>query len=266
QPALLRHLPMSTLTPITAASPAPAEPDIRRNLKKGGVVRALAETAVTRRTGLWLCQYGGVRKEIYVREGRPTHVASNLAGEMLGEFLVARGELSRGELDMALAVMPRYEGKLGETLSALGLVEPVRLVRHIEEQVREKLLDLFTWHAGSAEFYAGVDAPDDRFGLDLDAWEILDEGLRRRLQAGLEEERFAAHLLTPLVRVPQLPLALQRGDLPEGLVRLFARVREPVPLHAIVGELAGPGDDANRGYRLVLLGFALDALRWASEP
>ena len=92
---------------------------------------------------------GGVRKEIYLKDGAPVFVTSNVAGELLGEQLVTKGVIKREELDFALAVMPRFKGRLGDTLNALGLLDPVQLFRHIAEQARDKLLDVFTWVRGT---------------------------------------------------------------------------------------------------------------------
>ena len=122
---LYRHVPVSRMTPTTTRVQASASADLRIDFEDGGFVRALARTLVARRTGLWLCEQGGVRKEVYTKDGVPAFVTSNLAGELLGEHLVKERVITRTELDMALAVMPRFEGKLGDTLVALGLVEPL---------------------------------------------------------------------------------------------------------------------------------------------
>jgi len=260
-PALARYLPMSTQTPITQDARVAQEPDIRRNLGASGIVAAFAETALRRETGLWLCQHGGVRKEVYVEEGKPQYVGSNVASEMLGEFLVARGVLSRGELDMALAVLPRFEGRLGDTLVGLGLVEPVDLFQHIATQVREKLLDLFLWKAGTAEFYRGVMPPPSGFPLDLDPWQIVDEGIERRLKAGLEEARFAQHVASSVQRVRQLPSFVREGELPAELRALLTLTQAPMPLADIVDAFER-GDDFRRGYRAVLVALQLEIVRW----
>lgn len=259
--SLARYLPMSTQTPITQDARVAQEPDIRRNMGASGIVTAFAETALRRETGLWLCQHGGVRKEIYVQDGKPQYVGSNVASEMLGEFLVARGVLSRGELDMALAVLPRFEGRLGDTLVGLGLVEPVDLFQHIETQVREKLLDLFLWKSGTAEFYRGVAPPPSGFPLDLDPWTILDEGVERRLQAGLEEARFAQHVASSVQRVRQLPTFVSEGELPAELRALLTMTADPMPLGEIVDAFER-GEDFRRGYRAVLVALQLEIVRW----
>ena len=232
-------------------------------MKDAGFVVALAETIVERSTGLWLCEQGAVRKEVYVKDGVPVFVTSNQAGELLGEFLVARGVISRGELDMALAVMPRFEGKLGDTLVGLGLVEPVHLFQHIGAQVTEKLLDVFLWTTGTASFYRDAPSPPSAFPLGLDGFAILDEGLRRRMAQGLDREMFATHLADSLVHAHRIPTTVATARLPPLVRRALTQTRTPTPLQGLVASLEDPGGrDPGRGYRAVALLLHLGALRW----
>ena len=209
---LARHFPRASLDATTREVPSPSEPDATFRIDDGGFVSALAGMIVRADTGMLLCEQGGVRKEVYVLRGTPTYVRSNLASELLGEFLVARGVLSRGELDMALAVLPRFEGRLGDTLTALGLVEPVSLFRHIAAQVREKLLDLFAWTGGRVTLWRGADVPESAFPLGLDGWAILEEGLARRLAQGLESLPSSPAAL--LERVRPAPTTVEPTRLP----------------------------------------------------
>jgi len=260
-PTLRRHLPMATLTPVTRDAPLAQEPDIRRNFAGGGFVRGLAETAVNQATGLWLCEQGGSRKEVYVADGVPEFVGSNIAGEMLGEYLVARGVLSRGQLDTALGLLPRFDGRLGDTLVSLGYVEPVELFRHIATQVEAKILDLFAWTSGEASFYRGVPPPPSRFPLGLDVWAVLERGLERRLAEGLEEDRFRSRLLDVLEATPQRPAFADVHPLPPLLAALMDALDDPTALQEVVGTLEAT-DDPTRGYRAVLLGLHLQLVRW----
>lgn len=260
---LARHLPASSLTPVTQEAPHAAPVAHRAEMKDAGFVVALAETIVERSTGLWLCEQGAVRKEVYVKDGVPVFVTSNQAGELLGEFLVARGVISRGELDMALAVMPRFEGKLGDTLVGLGLVEPVHLFQHIGAQVTEKLLDVFLWTTGTACFYRDAPSPPSAFPLGLDGFAILDEGIRRRMAQGLDREMFATHLADSLVHAQRIPTAVATGRLPGLVRRALVLTRTPTPVQEVVATLEDPsGRDPGRGYRAVALLLHLGALRW----
>lgn len=259
--SLARHLPLATRTPKTRDAMLLTTPQARTSFANGGFVRALAESALRRETGLWLCEQGSARKEVYVREGAPVFVGSNLAGELLGEHLVAHGIITRGELDMSLAVMPRFHGRLGDTLIALALVEPVKLFRVIADQVREKLIGLFEWDSGTAEFYRGAVIPEGGFPLDLDVWEILRTGIDRRLAAGLESERFRGKMLDALVCAPDRPSDAVEAMLPTELSETLAVAATPTPLPELVETLARP-DDPRRGYRGVTLALSLEWIRW----
>ncbi len=254
---LARHFPMSSLSAVTRERTTPAEPDASFRLEDGGFVQTLALLALRGETGLLLCEQGGVRKEVYVLRGAPTFVTSNLASELLGEFLVGRGVISRGELDMALAVLPRFEGRLGDTLAALGLVEPVHLFQHIAAQVREKLLDLFCWVGGRASLWRGVQAPQSGFPLGLDPWSILEEGIARRIAQGLDDDLLTA---APNLRVCQTrppPRDVDTALLPTGARQLYEGLAIPRILRTLNAAPGNPScDDRVAAVMLLRLGLA----------
>ncbi|MEM8607335.1 MAG: protein kinase [Myxococcota bacterium] len=261
---LYRHVPASRMTPTTTKITSAAAADRSMDFENGGFVAALVRTLVTRRTGLWLCEQGGVRKEVYTKLGVPAFVTSNLAGELLGEYLVKKRVINRSELDMALAVMPRFEGKLGDTLVALGLVEPLELFQHIAEQVREKLLDLFTWESGTATFYEGVDPPSSGFPLKLDAWEILDRGLQRRIAAGFEHELLHERGRSRIVQADRIDTAVATAKLPADVQSALQLCKAPQDVDTLVAFVAQQRQpaDPERGYRVIALLLALGAVHW----
>jgi len=139
-------------------------------------LRVLFRLMTARATGLLVVAVGGIKKEIYVRDGQPEYVSSNVASELFGNYLVAKGVLSEGELAMALAMMPHYGGKLGDTLVGLGLLKPLEVFRHLTRQVRSKIIDVCTWNKGGFGWYAGRENPREAFPLDFNAFEILGAG------------------------------------------------------------------------------------------
>jgi serine/threonine protein kinase len=139
-------------------------------------LRVLFRLMTARATGLLVVAIGGIKKEIYVRDGQPEYVSSNVASELFGNYLVTKGVLSDGELAMALAMMPHYGGKLGDTLVGLGLLKPLEVFRHLTRQVRTKIIDVCTWNKGGFAWYAGRENPREAFPLDFNAFEILGAG------------------------------------------------------------------------------------------
>jgi serine/threonine-protein kinase len=157
----------------------------------------------------------GVRKEIYLESGRLHHVVSSERNELLGEYLVRRGSLSRAELERALAELDRHQGRLGDTLIALELVNGVDLFRAIRDQGRDRVAALCAWKDGLATFYRGTHPARVDFPLDLDLSNAMMAGVilrsdgdpRKSLPAGtsrlLPGERFeATHDVKELGRAP----------------------------------------------------------------
>jgi hypothetical protein len=160
--------------------------------------------------------------------------------------------------------MPRFEGKLGDTLVALGLVEPLELFQHIAEQVREKLLDLFTWVSGTATFYEGVDPPSSGFPLRLDAWEILDRGLQRRIAAGFESTLILERGQHTVVQADRIDTAVATAALPDDLRAALRLCKTPHTIEEVaqfVTQQAG-NTDPQRGYRVVSMLLSLGAVHW----
>jgi len=169
---LARHLPMRTAT--TNQLSGPGQPDFFDDLAQAPMLAVLLRILEARETGVLFAERDAdaageaSRKELYFVDGRLHHVASSNAHELLGEYLVRRGKLAREELDLALAVLPRYSGRMGDTLISLGLVGPVDIFRAIREQGRDRVADLFLWKTGTVSFYRGQQAPHVEFPLDLD--------------------------------------------------------------------------------------------------
>ncbi|HEY1817974.1 MAG TPA: protein kinase [Kofleriaceae bacterium] len=152
------------------------DPDDAGDFSLTSPLRVLFRLMTARATGLLVVAVGGIKKEIYVRDGQPEYVSSNVASELFGNYLVTKGVLSDGELAMALAMMPHYGGKLGDTLVGLGLLKPLEVFRHLTRQVRTKIIDVCTWNKGGFAWYQGRENPREAFPLDFNAFEILGAG------------------------------------------------------------------------------------------
>jgi serine/threonine-protein kinase len=149
-------------------------------------MRIFAELAVAGETGLLRLESIGQVKEIYLAAGAPESVSSSLAGERFGEYLVAKGVLRQSDLDRALETLPRYAGKLGDTLVGLRLMKPLDVFRMLSQQVRDRVIEVFGWTQGTFAFYRGVVNQHESFPLGLDTFEILGAGVLHLSRERLE--------------------------------------------------------------------------------
>jgi serine/threonine-protein kinase len=238
-PELARHLSMTARTPgaRTPSAPFGSLPLLRGDpidLATQSILPFLARAWVDGASGVVVCERatGAVpkpRKEIYLDHGVPTFISSNQAEELLGERLVRERVIDAAELDAALAVLPRYGGRIGDSLVALGLVSPVDIYRHIATQVRDKVLDVFAWRDGTAALYGELTAPDASFPIDLDPFSLLEQGVLHRAMV-----RGGEPLPPPtgvLVFVPDGP----KLTLPAHAEEVLELVRVPRAFAEIVG-------------------------------
>jgi hypothetical protein len=204
-----------------------------------------------RATGLLVVAVGGIKKEIYVRDGQPEYVSSNVTSELFGNYLVAKGVLSDGELAMALAMMPHYGGKLGDTLVGLGLLKPLEVFRHLTRQVRSKIVDVCTWNRGGFGWYSGLENPREAFPLDFNAFEILGAGAMALAELHIETW-IATHGALELRAARTRRVGPERFEV-KGLVELCDRLDGRRSIAEIVEEQAERTDRLKVGRMLCLL-------------
>lgn len=130
-------------------------------------------------SGLLLARRDDVLKEAYFVAGHPHFVRSNLMSERLGQYLVAHDVIGADDLDKALLLMPHFGGRLGDTLVGLKLLRPLDAVRHLGDQVRDKVVDVCTWSSGTYDWYSDRENPWPAVQLSLDTRPIMGMGARR---------------------------------------------------------------------------------------
>jgi len=224
---LARHLPPSTAT--TSRLDGPGVPDYAAELASTGMLDVLTWLLVRRETGALFADrpaiptrrpippggsvatsmresgYGPVRKELYFENGRLVLVASSEPSELLGEHLVRRGAIQRSELEAALLELPRYDGRLGDTLIGLGLVDAVEVFRAIESQGRARVAAIFRWSVGRVSFYRGVKPQRVDFRLDLDIPELMLAGLEESVSNATISERHRNEMETMFIPIRPPP-------------------------------------------------------------
>ncbi len=257
---LVRHLPDET---TTRSLSAPTPPDLSFSLGELELLEILGRLARRGETGALLVSgpgregAGAQRREIYLKEGKLFHVVSSEPGDLLGQTLVRRGVLSAGELDMALAVLSRFQGRLGDTLIGLGLIDGVALFREIEEQGKDRLARAFGWRAGQAAFHRGVLPQRVEFPLDLDMAPVLLAGAEASLGDEAVMDRFRARLGVKFRRV-RATTGRPRPPLPRPLALVLESLGAGMELRQLLlrlgttGALDGPGALRALGVALAL--------------
>jgi serine/threonine-protein kinase len=244
EPPELRRYLGADARPWTSPAPGGGATVTERGaIEVGGLLGVALRLTTSRATGLLEVvqpRTGGGegasrtrRKRIFFVDGRPEFVGSNDPDELLGEFLVRHGVCLRMELDMALAVLDRYEGRLTDALVGIGAIRPLALVGALERQVRERYLEVFRWTSGAWSFAPGVRAGEEVVPLGRGPLELLlDAAL------GLDGEQAEA-ALAPLrervvTKVLSPPAPLSAFGAPPAWARALGAVDGRTSLSALL--------------------------------
>jgi hypothetical protein len=166
------------------------------------------------------------------------HVASSDREELLGEYLVRRGRLSREQLEIALGSLQKFGGRLGDTLIGLSLVDAVDVFRAIRDQGRDRVAALITWGEGLVTFYRGTAPSRVEFPLDLDLASPMMAGTILRSKGEprslLPSPR---QLVLPGPRYDAGKLPRERGSAPASLHYVMTFLAERLPIDAAISRI-----------------------------
>jgi hypothetical protein len=238
-------------------------PLLRGELRAAILLPLVHSLAVHRETGVLYLESGPRRKKIYFLDGRPDFIASTDREEMLGEYLVRNGSCLPMEMDMALAVLPRHRGRLGDSLVNLHVLSPLELYRQMAAQVRYRYLEAFRWRTGHWLYVRDARSHEQTYPVGNDSYVLMRDATMEldptELDAAIAPmwEKVLLPSSAPPAALPayQVPdqwrwvLEQARGDATVGVI--FARTT------------AQSGIDAEEALRALFLGISCQLVETA---
>lgn len=224
-------------------------PWLRGELGAAILLPLVHSLAVRRANGMLFLESGDRRKKIYFVNGRPDFVASNDRSEMLGDYLVGHAHCAPRDLDLALAMLPRFGGRLGDALLRLGILRPVELYRAVTGQVRSRYLEAFGWRTGQWRYVRDATSCEETYAIEQDGHLLM-----RDAAATLDATQLEAALAPLRARVfrpaTSPPAALSAYQLPENWQWVLEQVDGVQSLGALLercqGELGAAGEEVLR--------------------
>ncbi len=217
-----RELPELARLLVSAALSAPPEAPQHKRLQ-WSIDRAthayrLFDLVARKATGLLIAEQENRRKQFFLVDGAFTFATSTDKAELLGQQLIARGQALPMEIDMALALCPRYGGRLGDALVGLGVLRPVELFRALVAQAHDRLIDMMGWEQGEFEFIVDARADDEMVLHGVSPIETIARGV-----AESYTEADLSTILTPYF--PQEIRSAPPGEITIQSLRLGRRAK-----------------------------------------
>ena len=219
---LLKPFPLKTLhekidallgAPTTASETGRLS--IEGNLSETAFARILHNLYSLRATGLLHLENNNLKKVVYIRNGYPIFVRSNLVREFLGQMLVRTGLLSDEGLAESLEASKQSKQRHGSALIEMGLLEPHQLNDALRTQVLDKLLDIFSWPEGKYRFVQAREFKQGVTSIDLSPSNLILQGLREHANRdqvlkilGPHLEHYLQQAENPLYRFQEIQLSV----------------------------------------------------------
>jgi len=175
-------------------------PRLQGNLADTSLPQLLHNLYALQATGLLHISLEERKKVIYVLDGYPIFVRSNLVRECFGNMLVGKEIISERECESSLQAV-RETGRLqGTVLIEMGLITPQQLHDLLKAQASEKLLEIFSWPEGAFRFVPAAEFKQSVTRIQMSPANLIYQGIR----AHYSEERLDAILKPHLERYPAL--------------------------------------------------------------
>jgi DNA-binding response OmpR family regulator/tetratricopeptide (TPR) repeat protein len=179
---------------------------VRGNLRDTPFAEVLSELHRWRATGALLLTQPPMKKLVWLREGAPIFVRSNLLGEALGQLLVRERMINLQECEEGLVRMHSSKRQLGTELIEMGCISPANLAYALQLQVEQKTYDLFSWPEGEYRFNPRAEMPAMQVALELTPAKILLEGIKRSYSDERTQRALGAGIEACAVRFTDDPM------------------------------------------------------------
>ena len=130
-----------------------------------------------KKTGTAVLEKEGATRKIYFSNGDIVFASSSLSEDRLAEFLVRTGKITAAQRDTLIETVRTSGKQEGAVLIERGIVRPADLVDQVNLQVKQIILDLFTWRNGTYQFNEGPLPQADILPLSMTTAGIIMDGI-----------------------------------------------------------------------------------------
>jgi serine/threonine-protein kinase len=229
----------------------------------------LFDLAARRATGLVEAVSPTQRRKLYLNDGLLEFASSSAADDLLGRRLIDEGLCLPVEVDMALALAPKYGGKIGDALMGLGVLRPIELFRALDRQFRSRVVTLLSWQAGTLTFSGQVRCHDEALPAPIGFIDLVARGLAESV--GLDEMKELLEPLRdePLSRIPHTVLSASTLRLSENESAVLTAIDGRAAIDDLVIEMPRRGIAREvEVWRAIMIGLSAKLIRcetWSSR-
>lgn len=154
-------------------------PPVEGSLAEFPLAELLHACSVERTSGALRLRCELIEKVIFLLDGRPTNVESELRSETLGAYLRRTGTITEIEHRMVFELMRQTGKRQGDLLVEHGILTPHQVYEALEQHVTEKVVSCFAWEDGEFEIGEGKEWSPHMLQFRMEPGRIILDGIER---------------------------------------------------------------------------------------
>lgn len=247
---------------ITATG-APGQPLMEGELESKPFAFLIHELYTAKETGILKLRREGAKKDVFFKEGYPIRVDTDLEEEYLGNFLVRKRRITLEERNQALIKAQNENKLIGAALIELGILTPEELRHYLRLQLREKLLEIFSWPNGQYQFVRDPGVTGEIADLDMSPANLIYRGIMSRMPIETITEQVDSWRSMYLVPTSDQTARFQELDLTQEETEFTKMIDGSLRVEQV---LARSDLDLDHSYRLIYALVATGILELKEQP
>jgi len=154
--------------------------DVQGSLDGKHMALLLYDLYIKKFTGVVNLGRGDVKKQIFFENGQVKFATSSVPEERIGRILCNLGKIKPDQLEYALgAAKKQGENRLGKVLVDSGFLKPHDLLHALREQIKEIVVETFTWTNGEYKCAQSTERAGETVKLSTNIAQIILDGSKR---------------------------------------------------------------------------------------
>lgn len=140
------------------------------------VINSIREENIT---GILRLTNQDIEKNLFIKGGYIVFATSNRDEERLGDILLKSDKINKEQYDISVRLLKETGKRQGQILLEQKFISAKELLTFVRYQIKEIIMELFSWEKGEYEFIPGELPMEEVITLDISTGNIIIEGIKK---------------------------------------------------------------------------------------
>ncbi len=151
---------------------------LKENIKKFSLPYIINSIREENTTGILRLTKQNLKKDLFIKGGYIIFAASNRDEERLGDILLKSGKINKEQYDISVRLLKETGKRQGQIMLEQKFISAKELLTFVKHQIKEIIIELFSWEKGEYEFIPGELPMEEVITLDISTGNIIIEGIK----------------------------------------------------------------------------------------